>query len=301
MREIEADHLTRAGRLISEELLTADLEGIQTYERIDGSPDPICPGDFIRPTTDGHLLDTSTLPWVHPKDVLITAIGQLVYCPSSFYRPGMPLQRYLNMLAHEGRDRLFLNGELSSIHQHWSQCEKIREFAFRCETARSDIHGPAHWRRVQWQGISLARALGIDPLVPFVFGLVHDSHRENDEADHGHGPRAAVFVREQRNALFSFLSDDQVRQLRTACKQHSVGKTDTPDLAVSACWDADRLDLARPGVGITPDPAYLCSDYARRPDVIEFARIQALDEEWSDAFFDASDIDRRQALGHTGG
>ncbi len=36
-----------------------------------------------------------------------------------------------------------------------------------------------------------------------------------------------------------------------------------------ACWDSDRLDLGR--VDVVPDPDYLCTDYARRPDVIAAA------------------------------
>jgi uncharacterized protein len=41
------------------------------------------------------------------------------------------------------------------------------------------------------------------------------------------------------------------------------------DLTVQACWDADRLDLAR--AGITPHPKRLCTDPARAPQTIEAA------------------------------
>ena len=42
-----------------------------------------------------------------------------------------------------------------------------------------------------------------------------------------------------------------------------------PDITVQTCFDSDRLDLGR--VGITPDPRYLCTDAAKRPDTIRWA------------------------------
>ena len=38
---------------------------------------------------------------------------------------------------------------------------------------------------------------------------------------------------------------------------------------IQTCWDADRLDLGR--VGITPDPSWLCTEAAKRPEVIAWA------------------------------
>ena len=52
------------------------------------------------------------------------------------------------------------------------------------------IHGAAHWARVRFHGVSLARGLGLDERVPALFGLVHDSQRRNDDHDPEHGPRA---------------------------------------------------------------------------------------------------------------
>ena len=53
-----------------------------------------------------------------------------------------------------------------------------------------------------------------------------------------------------------------------ACRYHSDGIVDAHP-TIQACWDADRLDLGR--VGIRPDPRFLCTGYARRPEVIEAA------------------------------
>ena len=53
-----------------------------------------------------------------------------------------------------------------------------------------------------------------------------------------------------------------------ACKYHSDGLIDA-DITVQTCWDSDRLDLGR--VGIKPSSDRLCTEVARRSDVIEEA------------------------------
>jgi len=60
------------------------------------------------------------------------------------------------------------------------------------------------------------------------------------------------------------LSDREPDPLLEACLYHSDGLVEA-DPTVQACRDADRLDLGR--VGIRPDPGYLCTDHARRPEV----------------------------------
>jgi uncharacterized protein len=40
-------------------------------------------------------------------------------------------------------------------------------------------------------------------------------------------------------------------------------------VTVATCWDADRLDLGR--VGVRPDAGRLCTEPARRQEVIEHA------------------------------
>lgn len=129
-------------------------------------------------------------------------------------------------------------------------------------------HGPDHWARVSQHALAVSRSLGIDPLVPFIFGLVHDSQRLDDGADPEHGPRAAAFVRSRRNDLFALLAGDAMEALALACDLHSDGQTEG-EAWLRAAWDADRLDLGR--VDVVPDPDYLCTDYARRPEVIAAA------------------------------
>jgi uncharacterized protein len=43
---------------------------------------------------------------------------------------------------------------------------------------------------------------------------------------------------------------------------------------IQTCWDADRLDLGR--VGITPHPSRLCTEAARRPEMIRWADGRAI-------------------------
>lgn len=130
------------------------------------------------------------------------------------------------------------------------------------------LHGPTHWRRVELHALALSAALKVSPLVPVLFSVVHDSQRTTDGSDPWHGERAALFVRKNRQGLFAFLSDAECGQLEQACEKHSAGQLST-DPVIQACWDADRLDLGR--VGRIPDPRYLSSAFARRPEVIKLA------------------------------
>jgi uncharacterized protein len=77
-----------------------------------------------------------------------------------------------------------------------------------------------------------------------------------------------------RGTLFQ-LSDDDFELLATACAYHTDGLTEG-DITVQTCWDADRLDLGR--VGITLEPACLCTANARTPEMIRWANERAREE-----------------------
>ena len=128
-------------------------------------------------------------------------------------------------------------------------------------------HGIAHWARVYENGMKLAMETGANVEVVQLFAVLHDSQRWDDGWDAEHGPRAAVFAREQRGVLFD-LPQDNFDLLYQACAGHTHGNTHH-DVTVRTCWDADRLDLGR--VGITPLPGRLCTDAARRPEFINWA------------------------------
>ena len=138
-----------------------------------------------------------------------------------------------------------------------------------------DIHGPSHWARVRAMGLELARVTGADPVVVELFAWLHDSRRQNDEYDPEHGKRAASYAAELRGDFFD-ITDEQLALLQEACLGHSDGHLEA-DVTVQTCWDADRLDLGR--VGITPDPALLCTEAARSPELRRLAEARA--DRWS--------------------
>jgi uncharacterized protein len=129
------------------------------------------------------------------------------------------------------------------------------------------IHGVAHWQRVRENGLRIARYSGADPLIVELFAYLHDCCREDDRSDPGHGERAALFAEGLRGTLIH-LSDDDFALLHEAIRDHELGLT-RGDVTVRTCWDADRLDLGR--VGRRPNPLYLCTEYARRKETIEWA------------------------------
>ena len=131
-----------------------------------------------------------------------------------------------------------------------------------------DIHGKYHWLRVLRNGREIASATGVNLRVVELFAVLHDSKRENDYDDPEHGPRAAEHARLLCGQWFD-LSVPELDVLCRACELHADGLTADADPTVLACWDADRLDLGR--VGIKPHPDRLCTQYAKREDVLEAA------------------------------
>ena len=140
-----------------------------------------------------------------------------------------------------------------------------RQFKLRSDS----VHGIKHWQRVEKLGLMLAEKTGADKRVITLFAYLHDSKRENELADPGHGARAADFVSELYKARDIDVSEKQLRQLLCACRFHNDPVARSEDITVMTCWDADRLDLWR--VGETPNPALLNTDAAREPSIIEYS------------------------------
>ena len=128
-------------------------------------------------------------------------------------------------------------------------------------------HGVAHWARVLENGLRLAEETGANLEVVSLFAILHDSRRISELSDPDHGPRAAEFAIEIRGSVFD-LDDQAFQLLYKACHGHTHERTH-PDVTVQTCWDSDRLDLGR--VGITPHPSRLCTEIAKRPDIIQWA------------------------------
>jgi uncharacterized protein len=128
-------------------------------------------------------------------------------------------------------------------------------------------HGVSHWARVLENGLRLGETTGADIEVVSLFAVLHDSRRINEGHDPNHGPRAAVFATELRGTIFD-LDDHQFSLLTRACEGHTHERTH-PDITIQTCWDSDRLDLGR--VGIQPHPSRLCTEMAKRPEIIKWA------------------------------
>lgn len=128
-------------------------------------------------------------------------------------------------------------------------------------------HGPEHWRRVLTFGTRLARATHADLELVELFALFHDSRRMNDAIDPDHGSRGADLAESFHGKLFQ-LDDARLELLLTACRDHTDGGV-IDDPTIGTCWDADRLDLWR--VGIYPQATFLCTEEARKMEIIEWA------------------------------
>lgn len=121
------------------------------------------------------------------------------------------------------------------------------------------IHGPSHWKRVERNGLLLADSLpNVDRDVIRLFALFHDSKRENDGYDPGHGSRGADFAESLLGQTFDGhefrLRPQQCDNLLEACRLHT-DQTHHEIETIGCCFDADRLDLPR--VGMRTDAAYL--------------------------------------------
>ena len=122
------------------------------------------------------------------------------------------------------------------------------------------IHGPRHWRQVETTGLLLAQETGADGTIVQLFALFHDSRRENENIDNGHGISGTELARSMRGEYFD-LPDKSFGTLLEACNLHTDGHP-TSDITIATCWDADRLDLPR--VGIMPDPDRMGTAPGRR-------------------------------------
>ena len=124
----------------------------------------------------------------------------------------------------------------------------------------SRLHGIDHWKRVEKNGLTLARSSGADPVIVTCFAYLHDCMRMNEGNDPEHGKRGAEYAKGLRGEIID-LTDGQFEILTVACTWHTAGR-ETEDMTIATCWDADRLDLGR--VGITPSARYLLTDEAKR-------------------------------------
>ncbi|MBI9047155.1 MAG: hypothetical protein JEZ06_21895 [Anaerolineaceae bacterium] len=131
----------------------------------------------------------------------------------------------------------------------------------------SGIHGITHWARVLENGRRLAAITGANLAVVELFAIFHDSKRQNESRDKGHGKRGAELASQLRPA-YLVLSDQEFRLLYLACSDHTDGHTEA-DITIQTCWDSDRLDLGR--VGIRPRKFKLCTAAAKDSNILLWA------------------------------
>ena len=139
------------------------------------------------------------------------------------------------------------------------------------ELGHDGFHGKDHWLRVLHNAREIAAETGANLRVLELFAVLHDSQRQNENHDPEHGHRAAAYAAELKGTWFE-LADDEMELLVEACRYHSDGIVEAHP-TVQACWDSDRLDLGR--VGVRPDPRFLCTSFAKRPEVIEAAFVRS--------------------------
>lgn len=156
--------------------------------------------------------------------------------------------------------------------------EAVLEGAWRRE---SEWHGETHWRCVAATGLDLVGLLASgDPELVFLFGLLHDTRRENEHVDPGHGPRAAVYARELADAGVLELEPARLELLCRAIAEHTNGLV-SRDPTVGASWDADRLHLPR--VAIEPDPARFSTPHAHGAGPLAAAeKLRAAPPSWAE-------------------
>lgn len=124
----------------------------------------------------------------------------------------------------------------------------LREAESRFVLGSGSVHGPAHWKAVLANGMTLAGELNADRDLVAVFALLHDCRREDEWRDPRHGARAADVARELNGRFYEF-APERMATLTEALHWHDAGKVHT-DIHISCCWAADRIELRR--VGIEP-------------------------------------------------
>jgi uncharacterized protein len=160
----------------------------------------------------------------------------------------------------------------------------------------SYFHGERHWRRVALIGLHLLSSVeAADPLVVFLFALFHDSMRENEDRDRGHGGRGGDLGMELIPKYLD-ASDLQLDEFKDACDHHTGGGGKTSsDPTIGVCWDSDRLDRWR--VGSKPSPDFMSTPLARQEETIEWT-LSLLDiepPEWTELATDIANKTRKES------
>ena len=169
-------------------------------------------------------------------------------------------------LAHE--NRLSPRVRTDRPGCRWEETERL--ITRLATSARSEVHGPAHWRAVALAGAMICKSLPeADLLTVLFFAVTHDACRLSDDDDPEHGHRAAAALDTLLPGWADELKPWRRHLLEEACKYHADGFT-TQDHTIGACWDADRLCLWR---GDTePHPSLMSTAPGRSRKLIQWSR-----------------------------
>lgn len=141
----------------------------------------------------------------------------------------------------------------------------------------TSVHGYAHWGRVAENALMVCateKNIESADAVCVAFAFFHDICRENENRDDGHGARGAQMMAAYRDKLN--LTDSEFELAFEACTKHTDVIKNDGDVLVSACMDADRLDLGR--VGKIPDPNFLNTEFAKSDKVISMAMERSVND-----------------------
>ena len=163
---------------------------------------------------------------------------------------GDPIGR-IARLRRDARARIALAGDLGAA-RHGDGVEAralttlVAAVLPRAWRRDSAWHGEAHWRCVAATGLDARHRASTASIAGVVlcFGLLHDTRRENETYDPGHGPRAASFAASSapRGCSSSTIARFAVLARRSGCTRTARCRSDP---TIGACWDADRLHLPR--------------------------------------------------------
>ena len=138
-------------------------------------------------------------------------------------------------------------------------------------------HGASHWGRVAENALMICATENNTESADAVctaFAFFHDICRESEYVDTDHGQRGANLMRKYKDRMN--LSDSEFNLAYKACVDHTNIIHNEMDIIISACMDADRLDLGR--VGIIPDAEFLNTEFAKSNIIISAAMARSVDD-----------------------
>ncbi|MEA1910962.1 MAG: hypothetical protein U9N32_04685, partial [Spirochaetota bacterium] len=106
------------------------------------------------------------------------------------------------------------------MSNNYISAELIKAILSEYQLPLDGIHGLSHWARVMENGLRLAELNGADKEIIALFAIFHDSRRQNESKDDGHGKRGGDFAKTLRETFLT-LNDQRFELLYNACAGHT--------------------------------------------------------------------------------